>query len=121
MPSEEFIIHSAFQIYEQFQDCSELTAVHSDDERRTALDNNMYELNLDEMEKVTGGSSKTIISPKATVYQGPGKRYARVGMLNNGTIVNFTGTVNYNDDEGITYFLISSPIYGWVSQNDLKR
>ena len=74
---------------------------------------NMTPLGLDDMEKATGGSSKTITG-NAIVRSGPGMDYHQAGTLSSGIVVNFTGTVSYNDQENRSWYLISSPLYGWV-------
>ena len=82
---------------------------------------NKNPLSLDEMEQVTGGSAKTVHAhgKGAPVYSGPGKNYHQVRTLGGGTVVNFTGTVSYNDQENKTYYLINSPTYGWMTGADL--
>ena len=77
---------------------------------------NMKPLSPDEMEQISGGSSKTVHAggKGAPVYSGPGKNYHQVATLSSGTVVNFTGTVSYNDQESRCYYLISSPTYGWM-------
>lgn len=81
--------------------------------------NDMKELNPEEMGRVSGGSSKTIRTRNAAVYAGPGKEYGHAGHLPYGTVVNFTGTIDYNDRDGHTWYLINSPVYGWVTRNDI--
>ena len=80
---------------------------------------NMKELSMEELDKVSGGSQKVIRSRTATVYGGPGRQYAVNGKLGSGTVVNFGGTVSYNEQDGKTWYLINSPIYGWVTKQDL--
>ena len=80
---------------------------------------NMQELSMDEMDKVSGGGTLTVQGNGATVRNGPGKGYASNGKLTAGTQVNFTGTLSYNDKEGRTYYMIDSPLYGWVLGKDL--
>lgn len=79
----------------------------------------MKSLNLDEMEKVSGGSQKTVLTNGAEIRSGPGRNYTRVGTLSGGTQVNFTGQISYNDQESCSWYLISSPTYGWVRKNDI--
>lgn len=80
---------------------------------------NMKELSMEELDKVSGGSQKTIRSRTAVVYGGPGRQYAVNGKLESGTVVNFGGTVSYNEQDGKTWYLINSPVYGWVTKQDL--
>ena len=80
---------------------------------------NTKELNMKEMEQVTGGSSRTIQTGKAVVRGGPGLEFHSKGTLSKGTVVNFSGTVSYNNNDGRTWYLINAPIYGWVTKNDL--
>ena len=77
------------------------------------------ELNAEEMEKVTGGSQKTIQTKNAVVRLGPGKNYPEKMKLSQGTTVNFTGTVSYNDQDGESWYMISSPTEGWVTKSSL--
>ena len=81
----------------------------------------MRSLGLNDMEKVSGGSTKTVVTNGAQVRSGPGQSYSRVGTLASGTQVTFTGEVSYNDGECCTWFLISSPTYGWVRKNDVSN
>jgi bacteriocin-like protein len=80
---------------------------------------NMNELNLNELENVTGGSTKTVQTRKAIVRSGPGLDFSQNGTLSHGTVVNFSGTVSYNNAEGQTWYLINSPVYGWVTKKEL--
>ena len=81
----------------------------------------MRSLGLNDMEKVRGGSTKTVVTNGAQVRSGPGQSYSRVGTLARGTQVTFTGEVSYKDGECCTWFLISSPTYGWVRKNDVSN
>ena len=81
----------------------------------------MNPLSLNDMEKVSGGSTKTVITNGAQVRSGPGTNYSRVGTLSSGMQVTFTGEVSYNDSENCSWFLISSPTYGWVRKNDVSN
>ena len=80
---------------------------------------NTRKLSMEEMEKITGGSAKTIRTRQAIVRSGPGLEYGQTASLSCGTVVNFTGTISYNEDELRTWYLINSPVYGWVTRNDL--
>ena len=73
---------------------------------------NKKELNMEELEKVIGGASKTIQTGKAVVRNGPGLEHHSNGTLSRGTVVNFSGTVSYNNNDGKTWYLINAPIYG---------
>ena len=79
----------------------------------------MNKLSMEDLEKVTGGASKTIQTGKAVVRGGPGLEFHSNGTLSRGTVVNFSGTVSYNNNDGKTWYLINAPIYGWVTKNDL--
>lgn len=76
-------------------------------------------LSVDDMEKVSGGNSKTVIVSYVIIRSGPGKNYSNVGELKSGDTVNFTGEISYNDSENTSWFLISAPTYGWVPKNVL--
>ena len=82
---------------------------------------NKKPLSFDEMEQVSGGSSKTVHAggKGAPVRSGPGKNYHTVATLSSGIVVNFSGTVSYNDEENKSYYLINSPTYGWMTGKDL--
>lgn len=77
---------------------------------------NVTPLSPEDMEKVSGGSAKTIQTRNAIVYAGAGTEYGSVGTLSYGTTVNFTGTVSYNDRENKSFYEISSPVHGWVTK-----
>lgn len=76
-------------------------------------------LSFDDMEKASGGVSKTIHTHSAAVRVGPGMEYGSAGTLSYGTAVFFTGTVSYNDKDGMSWYQISSPLSGWVTKIDL--
>ena len=80
---------------------------------------NIRELNLEEMDKVSGGATKTVMTRSATVRSGAGSNYPVTGTLKSGTAVNFTGTVNYNSQEGRSWCYISSPVSGWVPGHEI--
>ncbi len=82
---------------------------------------NERELSMDEMEKVSGGSVKTVVVNGARVYSGAGKGFSVVGSLPVGAMVNFTGQVSYNSEESVTWFYINSPLSGWVKKNDISN
>ena len=75
---------------------------------------NIRELNLEEMDKVSGGAKKTVMTGSATVRAGAGSYYPVTRILERNTVVNFTGTVDYNEQEGRSWYKISSPVAGWV-------
>ena len=76
--------------------------------------NSIRELNLEEMNKVSGGVHKTVVTCSATVRSGAGANYRTCTILGSNTVVNFTGTVLYNEQEGRTWYKINSPVTGWV-------
>ena len=84
------------------------------------MDEMKRDLTLEEMDKVSGGSMKTIRSGGATVYSGPGTHYAQCGHVDGGSRVNFTGTVSYNDEDGQSWYMISSPYQGWIRRYDIE-
>ena len=77
------------------------------------------ELDPEQLEKASGGVSKTIHTHSAAVRVGPGMEYGSAGTLSYGTAVFFTGTVSYNDKDGMSWYQISSPLSGWVTKIDL--
>ena len=76
--------------------------------------NSIRELNLEEMNKVSGGVQKKIVTGSATVRSGAGTNYPVSRTLGYNTVVNFTGTVIYNEQEGRSWYKINSPVTGWV-------
>ena len=76
--------------------------------------NSIRELNLEEMNKVSGGVEKRVRTDSATVGTGPGVNYPPCKTLGYITVVNFTGTVSYNEQEGRNWYQINSPVTGWV-------
>ena len=76
--------------------------------------NSIRELNLEEMNKVSGGVQKTVVTGSATVRSGAGVNYPPYRTLGYNTVVNFTGTVLYNEQEGRSWYKINSPVTGWV-------
>ena len=80
---------------------------------------NIRELNLEEMDKVSGGANKTVMNGSATVRSGAGSNYPVTRILGRNTVVNFTGTVDYNDQEGRSWYQISSPVFGWVLGHEI--
>ncbi len=77
----------------------------------------MKVLTPDELEKVTGGSMKTVKFNGAEVREGAGKQFRLITVLRANTQVTFTGTVQYNDEEGCTWLSISRPV-GWIRLSD---
>ena len=75
-------------------------------------------LSLDEMEQITGGAFKQVSGKGGTVRQGPGQDYAITARLSGGCQVNFTGTVSFNEPESASYYKISSPVRGWILENE---
>ena len=76
--------------------------------------NSIRELNLEEMNKVSGGVQKTVVTGSAMVRSGPGTNYPPCRKLGYNTVVNFTGTVIYNEQEHKRWYKINSPVTGWV-------
>ena len=76
--------------------------------------NSIRELNLEELNKVSGGVQKTVVTGNATVRSGAGVNYPPCRTLGYNTVVNFTGTVFYNEQEGRSWYKINSPVTGWV-------
>ena len=76
--------------------------------------NSIRELNLEEMNKVSGGVQKWVMTGSATVRSGAGVNYPPHRILGYNTVVNFTGTVSYNEQEGRSWYKINSPVTGWV-------
>ena len=76
-------------------------------------------LNMDEMEKVSGGSTKEV-TVLTQVRSGAGKSYTQVTTLTRGTKVFYTGTTSYNSSENTTWYKISSPAVGWVLSSALQ-
>lgn len=79
----------------------------------------MRSLSLEDMEKISGGVQKTIVTGSATVRSGAGANYPVCRTLGYNTVVNFTGTVLYNEQEGRSWYKINSPVTGWVLGSDI--
>ena len=77
------------------------------------------ELNLEEMDKVSGGVQKKVVTGSATVRSGAGLNYPVCRTLGYNTVVNFTGTVTYNVQEGRSWYKINSPVTGWVMGREI--
>ena len=74
----------------------------------------LRELTLDDMNKVSGGVQKTVVTGSTTVRTGPGVNYPPCRTLGYNTVVNCTSTVSYNEQEGRSWYKINSPVTGWV-------
>ena len=79
----------------------------------------MKSLNLNDMEKVSGGSTKTVTHDGAEVRQMAARNSALLATLSSGIQVNFTGVVTYNSDDGFSWYQVSAPIYGWMKGRDI--
>ena len=78
----------------------------------------MRSLSLEDMEKISGGNSKTVVT-YTVVRSGAGDNYAKVGEVYSGQSVFFTGEIAYNDSESTTWYRIASPA-GWVKRDVLN-
>ena len=76
-------------------------------------------LSPEEMEKATGGATKTVTRDGAEVHIAASRKSPLVGQLMTGMPVNFTGTVSYNEEDGYTWYQISSPVSGWMMKRDI--
>ncbi len=74
-------------------------------------------MNEEELENVSGGAYRTVNNGQsldAIVRSGPDLNYPQIGSLKDGTQVNTTGTVACNGLDGIFWYEINYPIYGWM-------
>ena len=76
-------------------------------------------LSLKDMEKISGGAQKKIVTGSATIRTGAGANYPVCITIRYNTVVNFTGTVSYNEQEGRSWYKINSPVTGWVLGSDI--
>lgn len=86
------------------------------DEKMTEM---THELSWEELEKISGGSWRTVSISNVNVRSGPGMACSSVGVLHGGTVVNYTGEDFCNDEENTRWVLINSPISGWVRAVEL--
>ena len=77
---------------------------------------NMTPLSMNEMEQVVGGAGKTIKTGTAIVYAGANTASGQVATLERNEWVNFTGNVSYSDADGMSFYEINAPVYGWVTK-----
>ena len=70
---------------------------------------NTRELNLEELDRVTGGDNRTIntgTDDNAAVRSGPAKSYRQIASLTNGTVVNTVGGLIYDAVSGRNFVQI---------------
>ena len=79
----------------------------------------MKPLSLDDMEKVSGGRTKTVTHDGAEVRQQAARSSALLGTQSSGTQVYFCGQVSYNNDDGYSWYQVSAPICGWMKGRDI--
>ena len=78
----------------------------------------MNKINMEDLEKVVGGIKKTVntgTSQNAAVRKGPGKSFKQIASLENGTVVNATGKMEYAD--GRNWSEIIAPVHGWIASS----
>ena len=85
---------------------------------------NMNEMNLNELEEVSGGkkSKNTIVKTTGSVNvrKGPGKDYAIMGTLDCGVMVSYLGSKK-TDSRGVAWYKINyNGQVGWVSSKYAK-
>ena len=86
-------------------------------EARGAIRKAGMELTDDELELVSGGAQRTVntgSSRPATIRSGPGITFSQVDSCSNGKAVYTTGTSVRNDEDGVTWYEIYEPVYGWI-------
>ncbi len=74
-------------------------------------------LNDEQLQNVTGGADRTVntgTAQPAAVRSGAGTHFPQIASLPGGTQVNTTGSVSSNGMDGITWFEINYPVYGWI-------
>lgn len=75
-------------------------------------------LNEEELQNVSGGVNRYVntgTTQSAVVRSGAGLNFAQIGSLQNGSQVNLTGNTGANGVDGITWFEINYPMYGWIA------
>lgn len=84
---------------------------------------NAVELNMDQMEEVTGGKgSGDIVKTTGNVHvrKGPGLDYAEMGTLEKGTLISYLGSTK-KDERGVKWYKINyNGKVGWVSSKYSK-
>lgn len=75
-------------------------------------------LSDESLDAVVGGAKRRVnthTDQNAVIRKGPGKGFAQVDSVGNGSFVYTTGESVYNDDDGRTWYEISSPCHGWIA------
>lgn len=75
-------------------------------------------LSSEDMNGVSGGVTRIVDTKRAmdaVVRSGPGTQYPQIASLKNGTQVNTTGNMSYNQIDGRTWYEINYPMYGWMA------
>jgi len=82
------------------------------------MNNEINELNLEELEEVSGGKSagqKIKATGNVRVRKGPGLDYAEMGIIDKGDTLTFLGEARY-DNRGVAWYKVSyTKKTGWVS------
>ena len=87
------------------------------DEAREAIRKAGMELTDEELDQVSGGARRTVYtdsSSAAVIRSGPGLSYSQICSFLNGAAVYTTGSQVRNDEDGITWYEICEPVYGWI-------
>ncbi len=95
----------------------EVESIGTKEGKREAIRKAGMLLTDDELDGISGGLTRTVYTDLpfgAIVRGGPGKEYEQVDTLINFTDVNTTGCSYYNVMDGINWYEIDSPVYGWV-------
>lgn len=74
-----------------------------------------------ELNNVFGGTDMPICTEMnmgAVVRSGPGSDCSEVTFLSDGVHVNTTGNISRSSD-GIDWYEINSPVYGWIKGNTI--
>ena len=82
----------------------------------------MKKLNQEELDNVIGGVAKTVqtgTAQNAAVRSGAGMNFPQIASLTNGTVVNFTGYVEFNRADGRHWAEINAPVHVFVATSIL--
>ena len=84
------------------------------------MDNNVFELDEEALELVSGGKEYRVKASEVNVRSGPGKNYSVNGRLTKGEKVTYLGDKK-KDKDGKTWLYVSNgKLNGWIRSDLLK-
>ena len=85
-------------------------------------ENNINELNIEELELVTGGKGTMVVATKdgANIRSGPGKKFAIIAKTKKGSTATYANETVFAD--GKTWIRVTwSGKYGWICTDYVKE